>query len=104
MIQRTILGSDQDLMRIHDVLLISSIILIPSWTVAYLTEQVIYVIPMLAVCTFIVAQLFSNQSKRVEDDGVTIIKGKGKGSIIKGKGNKGNQQEIVTDTHITGDH
>ena len=90
-------------MRIHDILLISSIILIPSWTVAYLTEQVIYVIPMLAVCTFIVAQLFSNQSKRIEDDGVTIIKGKGKGSIMKGKGNKGNQQEIM-DSHITGDH
>ena len=90
-------------MRIHDILLISSIILIPSWTVAYLTEQVIYVIPMLAVCTFIVAQLFSNQSKRIEDDGMTNIKGKGKGSIIKGKGNKGNQQEIM-DTHITGDH
>ena len=91
-------------MRIHDVLLISSIILIPSWTVAYLTEQVIYVIPMLAVCTFIVAQLFSNQSKRIEDDGTTLIKGKGKGSnVMKGKG-KGNQQEIVMDSHITGDH
>ena len=102
MIQTTILGSDQDLMRIHDVLIISSIILIPSWTVAYVTEQVIYVIPMLAVCTFIVAQLFSNQSKRIEDDGTTIIKGKGKGSIMKGKG-KGNQQEIL-DSHITGDH
>jgi hypothetical protein len=88
-------------MRIRDVLIISSIILIPSWTVAYVTEQVIYVIPMLAVCTFIVAQLFSNQSKRIEDDGM-IIKGKGKGSIMKGKG-KGNQQEIM-DSHITGDH
>ena len=83
-------------MRIHDVLLISSIILIPSWTVAYVTEQVIYVIPMLAVCTFIVAQLFSNQSKRIEDDGMTNIKGKGKGNI-------GSQQEIM-DSHITGDH
>ena len=103
MIQITILGSDLDLMRIHDVLIISSVILIPSWTVAYLTEQVIYVIPMLAVCTFIVAQLFSNQSKRVEDDGMTNIKGKGKGSIMKGKGNKGNQQEVM-DSHITGDH
>ena len=103
MIQITILGSDLDLMRIRDVLIISSVILIPSWTVAYLTEQVIYVIPMLAVCTFIVAQLFSNQSKRVEDDGMTNIKGKGKGSIMKGKGNKGNQQEVM-DSHITGDH
>ena len=89
-------------MRIRDVLIISSIILIPSWTVAYVTEQVIYVIPMLAVCTFIVAQLFSNQYKIIEDDGMTNIKGKGKGSIMKGKG-KGNQQEIM-DSHITGDH
>ena len=88
-------------MSIRDILIISSVILIPSWTVAYVTEQVIYVIPMLAVCTFIVAQLFSNQSKRIEDDGVTIIKGKGKGSIIKGKG-KGNQE--IMDSHITGDH
>tara|TARA_B100002019_G_C21046490_1_gene487055 strand:- start:269 stop:532 length:264 start_codon:yes stop_codon:yes gene_type:complete len=87
-------------MSIRDILIISSVILIPSWTVAYVTEQVIYVIPMLAVCTFIVAQLFSNQSKRIEDDGMTIIKGKGKGSnVIKGKGN----QEIM-DSHITGDH
>ena len=92
-------------MSIRDILIISSVILIPSWTVAYVTEQVIYVIPMLAVCTFIVAQLFSNQSKRIEDDGVTIIKGKGKGSnVMKGKGNKGNQQEIVMDNHVTGDH
>ena len=89
-------------MSIRDILIISSVILIPSWTVAYVTEQVIYVIPMLAVCTFIVAQLFSNQSKRIEDDGMTNIKGKGKGSIMKGKG-KGNQQEIM-DSHITGDH
>jgi len=88
-------------MSIRDILIISSVILIPSWTVAYVTEQVIYVIPMLAVCTFIVAQLFSNQSKRIEDDGMTIIKGKGKGSIMKGKG-KGNQE--IMDSHITGDH
>ena len=87
-------------MSIRDILIISSVILIPSWTVAYVTEQVIYVIPMLAFCNFIVAQLFSNQSKRIEDDGMTIIKGKGKGSnVIKGKGN----QEIM-DSHITGDH
>ena len=88
-------------MSIRDILIISSVILIPSWTVAYVTEQVIYVIPMLAVCTFIVAQLFSNQSKRIEDDGMTIIKGKGKGSIMKGKG-KGNKE--IMDSHITGDH
>ena len=92
-------------MRIHDILLISSIILIPSWTVAYVTEQVIYVIPMLAVCTFIVAQLFSNQSKRIEDDGVTIIKGKGKGSnVMKGKGNQEVMDTHINEVPLTGDH
>ena len=94
-------------MRIRDVLITSSIILIPSWTVAYVTEQVIYVIPMLAVCTFIVAQLFSNQSKRIEDDGLSNIKGKGK--VMKG--NKGNQMkeqgrdDIMMDSStLPGDH
>ena len=94
-------------MRIREILTISSVILIPSWTVAYVTEQVIYVIPMLAVCTFIVAQLFSNQSKRIEDDGLSNIKGKGK--VMKG--NKGNQMkeqgrdDIMMDSStLPGDH
>ena len=94
-------------MRIREILTISSVILIPSWTVAYVTEQVIYVIPMLAVCTFIVAQLFSNQSKRIEDDGLSNIKGKGK--VMNG--NKGNQMkeqgrdDIMMDSStLPGDH
>ena len=61
-------GFDQDPTLIRDILLISVVILIPSWTVAWLTDKVIYVIPMLAVCTFIIAQLFQNRSKRLEDD------------------------------------
>ena len=61
-------GSDPDPTLIRDTLLIAGIILIPSWTVAWLTDKVIYVIPMLAVCTFITAQLFQNRSKRLEDD------------------------------------
>lgn len=94
-------------MRIREILTISSVILIPSWTVAYVTEQVIYVIPMLAVCTFIVAQLFSNQSKRIEDDGLSNIKGKGK--VMKG--NKGNQMKeqgrddlMMDSSTLPGDH
>ena len=62
---------------------------------------------MLAVCTFIVAQLFSNQSKRIEDDGLSNIKGKGK--VMKG--NKGNQMkeqgrdDIMMDSStLPGDH
>ena len=65
---------------------------------------------MLAVCTFIVAQLFSNQSKRIEDDGLSNIKGKGKGGSIM-KGNKGNQMkeqgrdDIMMDSStLPGDH
>lgn len=57
-------------MNIKDILFIMIIILGPSWTVAYLTDKVVYVIPMLAVCTFIVAQRFQNRSKRIEDDGI----------------------------------
>tara|TARA_Y100000310_G_C20450214_1_gene700340 strand:+ start:214 stop:471 length:258 start_codon:yes stop_codon:yes gene_type:complete len=61
-------GSDPDRMYIRDIITICVIILIPSWTVAYFTDKVIYVIPMLAVCTFVTAQLFQNRSKRLEDD------------------------------------
>ena len=61
-------GQDQDRMYIRDVITICIIILIPSWTVAWLTDKVIYVIPMLAVCTFVTAQLFQNRSKRLDKE------------------------------------
>ena len=48
------------------------IILVPTYLTAYLTDKMIYVIPMLAVCTIIVAQLHSSQQKRVDDDGGNI--------------------------------
>ena len=51
----------------------------PSWTVAYLTDKVIYVIPMLAVSTFVTAQLFQNRNKRLEEDELFMKKGKSKG-------------------------
>ena len=54
-------GQDQDPMSIRDLILIAGVILIPSWTTAYITESVVYVIPMLAVCNFVVAQLFSHR-------------------------------------------
>lgn len=63
----------------------AGVILIPSWTTAYITEQIIYVIPMLAVCTFIVAQVFSHRNKRLEDD----FEG-GIGAAAKGKEEGGN--------------
>ena len=79
-------GQDQGPMRIRDVVFISAAILIPSWTTAYITESVVYVIPMLAVCTFILAQLYSTRSKRIDEE------------ISKGK--KGKNDHI----EITGDH
>ena len=87
-------GQDQDPMSIRDLLLIAGVILIPSWTTAYITESVVYVIPMLAVCTFVVAQLFSHKNKRLDEE---VAKG-----IPKGKGKQ--QQEEVFDSHHTGDH
>ena len=79
-------GQDQGPMRIRDVVFITTAILGPSWTTAYITESVVYVIPMLAVCTFILAQLYSTRSKRIDEE--------------IGKGKKGKNDHI----EITGDH
>ena len=87
-------GQDQDPMSIRDLIVISGVILIPSWTTAYITESVVYVIPMLAVCTFVVAQLFSHKNKRLDEE---MTKGK------KGKG-KQQQKDDMFDSHHTGDH
>ena len=80
-------GYDLGPTPIRDLIVISVVILGPSWGVAYLTDKVIYVIPMLAVCTFILAQLFSARSKRLDEDAV-------------GKGKKGKNDHI----EIAGDH
>ena len=87
-------GQDQDPMSIRDLILIAGVILIPSWTTAYITESVVYVIPMLAVCTFVVAQLFSHKNKRLDEE------------MAKGKKGKGKQQpkDEMFDSHHTGDH
>ena len=91
------LGYDLGPTPIRDILVISSVILIPSWTTAYITESVVYVIPMLAVCTFVVAQLFSHKNKRLDEE---MAKGK------KGKGRDGKQQQKdeMFDSHHTGAH
>ena len=87
-------GQDQDPMSIRDLILIAGVILIPSWTTAYITESVVYVIPMLAVCTFVTAQLFSHKNKRLDEE------------MTKGKKGKGKQQpkDEMFDSHHTGDH
>jgi|TARA_B110000459_G_C16558497_1_gene470360 hypothetical protein len=48
-----------------------AIILVPTYTVAYLTDKMIYVIPMLAVCTLIVAT-YDPRSKRRTDEDIDI--------------------------------
>ena len=89
-------GYDLGPTPIRDILVISSVILIPSWTTAYITESVVYVSPMLAVCTFVVAQLFSHKNKRLDEE---MAKGK------KGKGRDAKQQkDDMFDSHHTGDH
>ena len=90
-------GYDLGPTPIRDILVISIVILGPSWTTAYITESVVYVIPMLAVCTFVTAQLFSHKNKRLDEE---MTKGK------KGKGRDGKQQQKddMFDSHHTGDH
>ena len=89
-------GQDQDPMSIRDLILIAGVILIPSWTTAYITESVVYVIPMLAVCTFVVAQLFSHKNKRLDEEMAKGKKGKGRDAI--------QQKDDMFDSHHTGDH
>jgi len=50
--------------NLTDLCIIAGIILVPSWTVAYITDAVVYVIPMLAVTTFVVAQVMQHRNNR----------------------------------------
>ena len=46
------------------------IVLIPTYITAYISDKMIYVIPMLAACSFIAASLSpSRVERRVEEDG-----------------------------------
>ena len=51
-------------------LLQAVIVLVPTYITAYLTDKMIYVIPMLAAASFVAASLSpSNLNRRVEEDG-----------------------------------
>ena len=51
-------------------LLQALIVLIPTYLVAYLTEKMVYTIPMLAAASFIAASIKSDKMERwVEEDG-----------------------------------
>ena len=55
---------------IKDGLLKATIVLVPTYITAYLTNKMIYVIPMLAAASFIAASLTSSTvNRRVEEDG-----------------------------------
>lgn len=47
------------------------IVLVPTYLTAYLTDKMVYVIPMLAAASFVAASLTSssNTERRVEEDG-----------------------------------
>ena len=51
-------------------LLQAIIVLVPTYITAYLTDKMIYVIPMLAAASFIAASVLGDKStRRVEEDG-----------------------------------
>ncbi len=51
-------------------LLQAVIVLVPTYITAYLTDKMVYVIPMLAAASFVAASLSpSRDSRRVEEDG-----------------------------------
>ena len=45
--------------------------LVPTYTVAYITNAMIYTVPMLAACTLLAANLFNDDETeiRVDEDG-----------------------------------
>ena len=56
---------------VRDGLLKAAIVLVPTYITAYISDKMIYVIPMLAAASFIAASLTSspNTDRRVEEDG-----------------------------------
>ena len=51
-------------------LLKAIIVLVPTYITAYLTDKMIYVIPMLAAASFVAASIDSSKvERRVEEDG-----------------------------------
>jgi len=70
-----------------DILIIAGVILVPSWTVAYITNSVVYVIPMLAVTTFVVAQVMQHRNnRRLDKDEFNEFKKEDTGMKMKDDG------------------
>jgi hypothetical protein len=54
--------------NIKQGLIKAGIILVPTYITAYLTDKMIYVVPMLAACGFIAAALFNDKLENRVDD------------------------------------
>ena len=56
---------------IKEGLIKAAVVLVPTYITAYLTDKMVYVIPMLAAASFVAASLTSspNTERRVEEDG-----------------------------------
>ena len=59
---------------IREGLIKAVIVLVPTYITAYLTDKMVYVIPMLAAASFVAASLTSspNTERRVEEDGFKV--------------------------------
>ncbi len=58
--------------KINEALIKAVTVLAPTYTVAYLTEKMIYVVPMLAASTFIAAALFHTDiERRIDEDAIS---------------------------------
>ena len=61
---------DLEMSSMKKALIRGVVVLIPAYAVAYLTDKMVYVVPMLAAMGFVAASLFEdNTTKRIEDDG-----------------------------------
>jgi hypothetical protein len=62
--------------KINEALIKAATVLVPTYTVAYFTEKMIYVVPMLAASTFIAAALFHTDiERRVDEDSISKDEG-----------------------------
>ena len=61
---------DLEMSSMKKALIRGVVVLIPTYAVAYLTDKMVYVVPMLAAMGFVAASLFEDDTtKRIEDDG-----------------------------------
>jgi|TARA_R110002074_G_scaffold87626_3_gene193436 hypothetical protein len=54
--------------KLQEGLIKGTIVLVPTYITAYLTDKMIYVVPMLAAAGFIAAALFSDDTERRIDE------------------------------------